>query len=421
MELFIVSDENMQNVVKLKKCSLFVSIEEVVDFINKTESSILKDISLVIHSTIGDFYNEGMLLTKLSEKYDLNIIYLNSNPNKSFTVMLESLGASVIERDFYLTDVDDFDYLMENINTFNTSGKKDNSSLLYYDKMIEIIEGISSSLDSLQRRQIRRIINQMRENTSNLAVMSTNALDVVQESFINTLSLVEGKQKDLDDIARQLKELQDREKVEGTPLKSLKLGDTLSHFSPYRHSSGIKVLVLKEYSACRYLTSFALAYLKHCETRMSLNVRLLVVSPNKDLQDDRYSDFHKLTKSNYKSSDSIRNHISYTTEPFRELLEESVNRNDALLVVIDRTYEKEPIYKGAVTVVNAVSSLNEANKFKLPLNKCLFTITSAEKSVGTIQHIKAYPQNNDSRYSRYLTTFKDVFEKLDSMLDLDIL
>lgn len=419
MSVFICSDEEKKCILKENGCESYTNIEE---FIN---SNVVDVGYLFLHSTdkSSDFYDEALKLTKyVEENEQVKLVHIGgSEAGEDFKVFVNSLGKGIlVENDFYLDNGEDFQFFMENIDDLIQNDVTE-SALVFYDKLLNIIDTSGVELPILERRKIRRLVDSWQKTTTDLVVLRDNALAVVQEAFSKSSKRLEESQADIDNIKEQLDQLYQKEQAGGLSLAQVKLGQSVGSFAPYRVGvSNTAILVVKEYTPCRYLTSFLLGYIKHLEVKKALLARLLVVVDGKPLTVDRYSSaLYRLTQGNYKGSSAMRENLSFTSEPYRELLDETLKRNDAVLVVLDRTYERDSIYKGTVMQVDAVGSVKDVDLFGLEVGNCILPITDVEGSRVILKHILNYPQNVDARYGKYLQMYSDVYAQLDSDLGID--
>jgi hypothetical protein len=406
---YLVSTSEELNLEGYKK------VESLDDVVMADETSVI-----IIHSFKEDVYKGSLLITDLYRKRGVSkFIYINAKPSDRIRVLIESINGIVEDDEYLLADKDemhDLVALLEDNNleviestlpSINTGFEVMNEFLTRFEK------GDPSLTDPLYLEVVNRAVNDIRKQVSLQEERTELMGRGVIETYENTLEVINSLKKQAEQLREQLDE------IEST--RGIRLGkvETLSYYPPITYAGSTPLVVFKEITACRYLTSFVLAYANHLQTVRSKRVRVIIVVGKQPLIKNKYKNMFELTKDNYKSGEAIIQTVAYTTTPIKVLMLHMTKQSDELVIVLDRTYEKDPIIKGRAKVFYGVSSLSEIERENLDVTKCICSIRAISNALVTIKHISNFPIDVDSRLDKYERNFHEDFNRLDEILEMN--
>ena len=178
------------------------------------------------------------------------------------------------------------------------------------------------------------------------------------------------------------------------------------------------MLLLREYSPCRYLTTFCLGYAHHLHYQLNKRVKLVFVHGKGAGISAKYSEFTSITQESMNISTLYDSEIIATNNPKKEVMKELLTKPNDIVIVVDRLYGSQDIVSGRVTRVNVASSRSDVKKFNLVPDDTIFTVTAQPKQLFCISHIKSFPVEPDARYALYANLMRGNYEILDKKLGL---
>ena len=373
---------------------------------------------IVIHSFHEDEYKGSLAITDLYRKRGIHkFIYITSDPLDSVRMLVESIGGVFEDDEYLLTDKDEIDVLVSLIDQNSLEVIENNMPSVHTgfevmnDFLVKFESGDSSLNDPLYLEVVNRAVGEIRQQVR-LQEEKTELMGRgVIETYENTLDVINKLYKEAEDIRQKLDEV-DRSS------KEIKLGrvEPLNYYPPITYAGNTPLVVFKEISSCRYLTSFVLAYANHLQTVKSMRVRVLIVTGKQPLVKNRYSSMFELTKDNYQTGQAIIETVAYTSTPIKSLILHLTKQSDEIILVVDRTYEKEPIVKGKATILYGVSGRGEVLRENLDVSKCIFSMRGLKGSLATITHIVNFPEDVDNRLNKYEIELNSDFNRLDELL-----
>lgn len=394
----------------------YKSVNSLSEIITADSSSVI-----VLHSFTEDEYKASLTLTDLYRKRGIyKFIYINEFPLDGVGVLIDSFGGVLETDETLLEDVDELDMLISLVDTdklevlegglpsINTGFEVMN------DFLVKFKEGDSSLSDPLYLDVVNRAVNEIsmkvRLQDERQELMGRNVI----ETYENTLKVINQLYSEVDEMKEKLAEVE-------TSSKDRKVGmiEPLSYYPPITYAGNVPVVVFKEISACRYLSSFVLAYSNHLQTVKNKRVKVIIVVGKQALVKNRYKDILEVTKDNYTTGESLLATVCYTTTPVKNLLLHFTKQSDELVIILDRTYEKDPIMRGKATVLYGVSSLSEIKREGLDVSKCIASIRRVGNSLATIKHISSFPTNVDSKLDTYERNFNEDFSIMDDYLNIE--
>lgn len=396
----------------------FKRVSRLKDVVTADSTSIV-----IINSFEEDSYKGSLHITDLYRKRGVfKFIYVSEHPSDNIRTIVESITGVVEEDESVLDDVDEIKDLVSLVE--GNSLEVVESRLPEIDSGFEVLsdfitkfeQGDSKLNDPLYLEVVNRAVNDIRRQVEFDAERTDLMGRGVIETYTNTLELINELSKEAESMREQLAEIE-------YSSKAIKLGtvETLTYYPPITYAGSKPVAVFKEISSCRYLTSYVLGYVNHLQTVRSKRVRLVIVVGKQTNIRDKYKHMFELTKDNYKTAKAVLSTISYTTTPLSTILNYMTKQRDEIVIVLDRTYEKETIIKGRVYLYFGVSSISEIKRENLDRSRCIFPITVVPDVFVTVKHIKGFPTNVDSRLDVYERMYNESYNRLDTELKMDII
>ena len=247
-----------------------------------------------------------------------------------------------------------------------------------------------------------------------ITAMGTSALEVFEKasSIIKTLDTQRRT------IEKQLQELEDSQN--STPSR-VNLSNSLMFWQPYRYVGNTKILLIRELSACRYLTSFTLGYLHHLHYEMNKRVKLVICRQKAQGLALRYNHemFTFINSDNANMSSLYDSEIIVTDSPKKEIMKDLLSKPCDLIIVLDRLFGNMDIVSGKITAkVNAISGRGDLQRFHVKAEDCIFSVTGVKNSFCNLFTIKDFPDEVDARYAYYNQTFAESYKKFDKKVGI---
>ena len=219
---------------------------------------------LILHkSDDNNSFNAGVLLSDLHKKDVKNFIYINETPDLQIKMLIDGLGGYIFEEEFYLEDEDELNALIENLNSEEKSTSLATPNIdIIKDFMQSFVRGEQRVnqpfyLDRAKNAiQELAVITQKQELT--IAEMGDTSLQVFEKAS-NIIRQMNAKRLELQEQLSHLEEMTSSENYLQSSTKPL--SNTISYFSPFKYLGNSKILLVKEYSPCRFLTSSRIALL----------------------------------------------------------------------------------------------------------------------------------------------------------------
>lgn len=397
-----------------------LSLEGYASVSSLDKVSIVDETTVVLlNSFEEDSYNASLKITDLNNSLGVtNFIYISETPVDTVKVLVESLKGVWEEDESLLSDIDEITDLVSVFKGESTALTVTTENELQSDSsfhlLVEFLEKFETGDDSLDdpfylevvNRAVRNIKNQVQIQNEREGQLSKGVI----ETYQSTLEVINQLRHESADLKRKVEEIE--------TTRSFKMGaiEHLSYYPPVSYQGSTPMAVFKELSACRYLTSYVLAYANHLRTVRSKRVKVIIIIGKQETVRTKYENMFELTKDSYKTGKAILSNTTYTSTPIKSMINHVTNQSDEVILVIDRTYDKSPIITGKTKLYYGVSSFNEIRSHKLDKSKCILTMREVRGVLATIKHIPGFPSEEDNRLDKYERTFNESFNKLDKDL-----
>lgn len=398
----------------------------VIDDCRKVTS--LKGVdTLIIHNPNLDGFSLGLFFPNwVNESGIKTFIYINKNPEIKITMLINSvngkddLAGSCLSDEFYLEDEEELDALVEEVrnNAKNQPTElAETTGGIIRDFCAKIATGDPSANNPLTLRQVDSAVNELVEMNENqtqiIQAMNQSALDV----FDRTSRVLESMDKQSKKIKQQLEEL------EATQNSSSKINFSSSvvYFPSYKYSGVANVLYIREYSYCRYLTSFILAYRHYLHYSLNKKVKVVIITQKGAIIPKKYDKFSSINQASLSYDSLYENDIITTDTPKTQVLKKIFAHPNDIYIVLDRLYQKDQILQGRIKTLSAVSGKTDLKRYNLNPSNCIFSV---DKPVGLdsfyfLPKINGYPEGDEVRFAAYHKCYKEVFSKFDAFLGIN--
>lgn len=371
---------------------------------------------LIIHKFAESDFDAGVAITDLADKGLRHFIYINENPSLVIKTAIIGVEGSIYTDEFYFEDEDE---LLELLAEEGLNEESNSLALTSAQVVKDFIKAFSRKEKRIEAplylEQVNQAINELGEITHKqelqITQMGESAIDVFKRASEVINSMEDSKRL----LQKQLDEFEEKISVQSSKPSSFGGGSIL--FYPTFKYTGVttKVLLIKEYSPCRYLTSLLLAYTHYLHYEKNKKVKLVFTyQKGKNIQ-SKYSAFTTITQESMNVESLYQNEVVGTNNPKQDVMKRLTNQNDDILIVLDRLYG-QPIIAGRITSLNAVSGASDVNRFKLKPENTIFPITGQPTEFFHIPLIKNYARDKDMRIAAYAQVCKEHFHKLDALV-----
>lgn len=399
---------------------------EVVSSISSVQQ-VEPNMLLILNTYTEDEYEAGIRIAELIEKGLSKLYYLTDDPKLNMYSLVASLNG-VNETEDYLLDEESLEVLISETETnellpatvgvaegYVSPNSVDILKRFYQDYTSGNIEGLANTA---YLQLVDRAINDIANSSNELIIYDKDVKETVNQLYtqaFHQLNELEDSKDEIEATLLEVQEMYDELKGQSTTLGKL------DSFSPYRHvkSSGVRLIVFKEYTQVRYLTSFVMGYAEHLANIMHKRVRVLFVVPNKDTFLKKYktapANFYHLTGDNYNTEDALNSTLYYTEVPILRMYKHLTNLNDDILLIVDRTYNNDFAVKGNVTSWHAFAGKSEADVYTKQKSNRIFSMRGVTTSDIVIAHIPKYEVEVINRQAQYSNTFTETYKRLDQI------
>lgn len=378
---------------------------------------------LILHTYEEDEYTAGVRIADLINQGLSRLMYLTDDPKLNMYSLVASVGG-LNETSAYLLDNETLEVLINETQDDEITTSDQGAGALVSTSSVDILKkfyydytsGEVDKTNTAYLQLVERAIDDIATSSNELAVYDKDVKETVNNLYMqafNELDRLEGSKLEIETSLKEIQEMYEELKGQSTGLSKLE------SFAPYRHvkNTGTKLIVFKEYSQVRYLTTFILGYAEHLATIMHKRVRVLFIIPNKDTYLKKYrtvpANFFHLTGDNFNTEDALNNTVYYTEVPIVRMYKHLTTLNDDILIVVDRTYNYDFAVKGNVTQWHAFSGKSEADSYGKDVTNRIFSIKGITSRDVVISHIPKYENEPINRQAQYSKTFNKVYEGLD--------
>lgn len=323
------------------------------------------------------------------------------------------LNGLVLEDESYIESINSVSDLIEEIDNYQPDevGVDTDS---YYSTISAFVE---EHLDKEPRATQKRLetslmgLSDALDYSEKVGLIGQNFLSFVRDGIAHENRLM----KEIDTAKRESEKSIGRTYAGGTGI---------STYPTYSHMESTKILLIKEYTPCQYLTSFLIALREYLYNVCNQSTRLLIICKDDEVVDTRYGNMTEISTRNLdanKSKASLNSEL-YTKTPTKAVLDailKSVGTN--IYIVVDRLYKKDPIITGRNIInINAVSSISKMRTFNLKPNETIINNVGETSQLVYLQTIENFPSDTASRIDIIQRVFREDINRIAKLLGLQV-
>lgn len=375
--------------------------------------------TLIIHKYKESDFDAGVFVSQFHNNGIDQFIYISSSPSSTLQMVLKGVNGYYYEDEFYFEDEEELSTLLEDLGM---EDEDENTSLatsalnVVNDFVSSFAKGDERIKAPLYLENVTSAVNELslltHQQELQLNTMGASALEVFEKAS----AIIRNMDAQNKNIEKKLEELENQQNNSFSSKPAF--GNSIMFFSPYKYIGNSKILLIREYAPCRYLTSFVMGYLHHLHYVLNRRPKLIFVHQKGAGVSAKYADFTSITQESMNMSSLYDNEIIATNNPKKEVMKDLLTKQNDVIIVVDRLYGNQDIVSGRVTKVNAVGSRSDIARYKVRPEDTIFSITRQPKELFTLPTIKNFPTEIDARYAAYTQVLGSKYEILDNKLGL---
>lgn len=375
--------------------------------------------TLIIHKYKESDFDAGVFVSQFHNNGIDQFIYISSSPSSTLQMVLKGVNGYYYEDEFYFEDEEELSTLLEDLGM---EDEDENTSLatsalnVVNDFVSSFAKGDERIKAPLYLENVTSAVNELslltHQQELQLNTMGASALEVFEKAS----AIIRNMDAQNKNIEKKLEELENQQNNSFSSKPTF--GNSIMFFSPYKYIGNSKILLIREYAPCRYLTSFVMGYLHHLHYVLNRRPKLIFVHQKGAGVSAKYADFTSITQESMNMSSLYDNEIIATNNPKKEVMKDLLTKQNDVIIVVDRLYGNQDIVSGRVTKINAVGSRSDIARYKVRPEDTIFSITRQPKELFTLPTIKNFPTEIDARYAAYTQVLGSKYEILDNKLGL---
>ena len=380
---------------------------EVVSSISEIGRLTMKSVLIVESYTDRDFDFVVFLLNALRDTSLTKVAYISENPSRILLEIMRTVGAFVAQDSSLIDTTEQFSELLEYLMSNTTSTYSEELDELA-DSFTTLDNYVRGKLES-EPKILQRKVLMAHEKVSDALQEIVFSEDLTQElqSFLLTAS---SKIKIAED------ELDKKEK-ELSLVQSSGFGGfgSINAYTQFSYTGNSKVLVIKEESPTRYLTSFLASYIDWLTKVPELNAKLLIIDKDSDFVDTRYKSLKKADSKTIVNNSSTLYlvPIIYTTTPTQSVMSNLMSPVVDLYVILDRTYKRTlPVSGRGISTVYSLSSRRLMRDLGLNSEDVIVNDLGEHTQLGVLAQIEGYAMDEGSRILQQQSAFEPIMKRL---------
>lgn len=388
----------------------------IVETVREVVSCELVAGDLVIINAPGDeALHLAMSFKQLGAVEGLQLYYVADDCSPAIEVLTGDAGGYTIKDSYYIDEPDELENVTDEVEERGLmllETEKETEAL--FSTLTNLTAVVAKVQDAGLSIVTERALSQLQEGyqleTAKREAIEQHFLQVIEDTNVWLTALADEKRK-LEQMVLQVQEAQEAQKARTIGASALTF-----NFPQYVYRYSAPVVVFKEYSHTRYLTSFVLGFKKWLESKGKL-IRLLIIDqPPGETQIHRYTDdIPIITRNTYRDALCLRESVGVVTEPFKEVLDYMCTRMDKVILVIDRMYRNDFFLQGVTNIYKyyAFSGISEYIRVSpnADATHCLLPIVGNSQWT-TLRHINKYPREQAARVATHLTTYATQYQRM---------
>lgn len=376
--------------------------------------------TLIIHDFSDSEFSIGVLLSEFKENGIKYFVYISEQPSKSVESAVIGAGGVVITDTFYFEDEEELEALIEDIE----DNESTTSLVSTAESSVEILKNFMQSVDANDKR----VFLPAYQDSVNDAIVELEHINKKNELIINSMGesiletykragdLIQQYSNQTKMLTSKMEELQQAQANSGGSGQSF--SNSVAFYTSVRYTGIARVLLVREYSPCRYLTSFITAYRHHLQYEKNLRSRLVfAVQKGKGVL-AKYNDVVSITENSSSLASLFTSDVVVTNTPKKDIMLELAKNSVEVVIYVDRLYGSQDIVSGRVKKVNAVSGFSDLARYGLNANETICSVNPFPDCLTCLRPMKDYPTERDGRLAVYCKGYAPAYAKLDNILGI---
>lgn len=406
---------------------VYASLATLMKEINEGTVDVSTIEFLIIHMPDDVMLEFGIILSKLHAMGIEKIVYINSNPEPMILLTVGALACPVITDELYFDNENELNSLLSDLNFGSeiAETKVDSNIGIIKDFMQSFMRGDAkintNAYKTLTQRAIDSIEGELIRKDELLVQAGDSAVDI----FRRAGTLVDKMMAEHKILTERLESLQD--KINDEQRNNMYNSGSVMFFQTYRYTESRKVLLVREMSYCKYLTSFLMGYLQYLRGTLNVPAKLVILVGRGDSIYRKYKDsetpFTMIVPETANRVDIYERSQIITNTPNKVIFNNLFRTKDEVFIILDKIRnEKPPIMGTHVNTLYAVSGFSDINIHKLNRSDCIFSHAGLKGAFGTIPTVGQYPLDANERSAVYagVTEMKVLYEKLNNRIKLKV-
>ena len=375
---------------------------------------------LVLNTLEEEDFDVGITLAELAKRGVKRFAYISNTISLVVKMLISGLDGLIEDADFYFECEDDLDALLDD---FFSQRDEDSDLNANTEIITEFLKGFANNDDKIKTpvflEQVNSAVNSLMVTNNENEVVIRDMSKATVATFRHVSSTLKAMEEQKNTLEEKLASFEVSLQSQSRTRVPVDSGAAWV-FPTYNYMGKSKILYVREYSPCRYLTSFVLAYANYVNCNLSKKCKVVFIHGRGQGILKKYSNgFTCITQESEGNKSLYTNSVIATNNPRKSVMDDLTHTGEPLIIIVDRLYGSDSIISGQrITRINAVSGLSDLKRFNLAIEDTLFPIISVGGSFGKISHLMKYPQDERTRISKYFETMKDLFKKIDQKLGL---
>ena len=370
---------------------------------------------LIIYDFPGTDFDAGVFISDFYKAGIKTFVYISKDPNVTVKMAINGVSGFVFDDDFYFDDEEELEDLIDSLGIEEDESLADTSAAIVGDFIQSFARGDEKIKAPLYLEQVTEAVNELSKSVNQkdyqIAVMGESAIDIFSRAsdIIRTMSANKTK------LETQLKDLQ-RIQSSANNIKPT-FNNNVQFFPQVQYMRTPKLLLIREYTPCRYLTSFLLMYNQYVHYRLNKRTKFVILYKNCFCESRRYRDeFAKISNETYKMDSLYDKELIAINAPKKEVMNKLFDKQIDLFIVLDRMYENEDMISGRIKKLNAVSGIGDTAVFNIKPEQTIMSITDEENSFCVLKSLANYPKDFDAQVTVYFQSYQNFFKKMDKFI-----
>lgn len=374
---------------------------------------------VVLNSFEDSDFDVGIIISKLHKEGNCKFVYINENPNPLISMAITGVGGDVLKDDFYLSDEDELLGYLENAGVLKDKSPVTLTVSVVKDFVHAFCRGEERIKTPAYLSQVNQAVNDLVVLTQQQEIvisdMSTSAIEIFEKASKIIKTMAERKK----DIEQKLEELTAKDSGSSSSTGGNVFNNSAIFFPPHKYMGTKPILLIRELSPCKYLSSFVLGYHQHLKYVKNRRVKLIFVHQKGQGVSLKYNNFFNITQESASVDSLYEGDIIATNNPKKDVMTKLLgNTNTDIFIVVDRLYSTNDIVTGKVTKLNAISGDSDIDRYKVKDEDCIGSIASNLNLFYCVPYVVDYPGETDARYATYLQLCDKIYNQIDATLHI---